>query len=447
MRAPSASVGPVGLAALAGLAALLALDGIAAAQADEPQTPPPADATDTSDETSQLLVPADPVSWQALAQNLFTGAESTASDPGRLAPLARHMLKFGPVAFVPRFDEEIVYDDNVFLTEHDREQAFLARTTLGAIADYSFGDGQHHVSAGYDMVRNDYLSGDAKNFVEQFASGEIDLGFQHLKLTAGDRWEDRTDPVLVVFSDKIERKINTAYGLVGWHEDTWYTDLRAQRVTTAFDDPVDQQFDRDEDLAALEVGFLTGEDFWTFVRADIFSRDFDQMALNDGTGIAGSVGARVRRGDALDTMVRVGLRAENFDDVVPTDADDHAENVEFEGRVRWWLSRNSALDARALRTTEFSPVSNYELENLVEVGWLQQIDARLSARGGVGYEFVNPSSTSETFTRWTVGAGLRYALLDNADLTFNWRTRIRTTDAANSEYTDNQFAVGIAIRL
>jgi hypothetical protein len=51
---------------------------------------------------------------------------------------------------------------------------------------------------------------------------------------------------------------------------------------------------------SVRVGFLTGEDFWTFVRADVFSRDFDQMALNDGTGIAGSVGARVRRGDALD---------------------------------------------------------------------------------------------------------------------------------------------------
>jgi opacity protein-like surface antigen len=435
MRVPSAS---------AGLVALVALPGIALARAPAPQeTPPP----DTSADTSKILVPADAVSRQALREDLFTGAESTVGDPGRLEPLARHMLKFGPVDLLPKFDEEIVYDDNVFLTEHDKEADFIARTGLGALADYAFGGGQHHLTAGYDMLRNDYLNGDAKNFVEQFASAQLDLSYQHLKISVGDRWEDRTDPVLVIFSDKIERTINTAHGFVGWHEDAWYTDLRAQRVTTAFDDPADQIFDRSEDLASLEVGFLARDEAWAFVRADVFSRNFDNFGLNDGTGVAGSVGARFKRGDEIDSMVRVGLRAESFDDTVPTDADSSAVNVEFEGRLRWWVSRGAAIDARALRTTEFSPVSNYELENLAEVAWLQQLDEKLSARAGFGIEFVNPSNTSDTFTRWTFGAGVRYAVLDNADLTFNWRTRIRTTDAPNAEYTDDQFTIGFAIRL
>jgi polysaccharide export outer membrane protein len=453
MRVPIASVR---------VAALLALSGAAfgrtpAPQDDKKQDDKKAKATDASADqnapaeaapaASEIVVPADTVAWQTLSEELFTSAETSVADPGRLEPLARHIVKFGPIELLPKFDENLVYDDNVFLTEKQTERAWIARTGLGLLTDYTFGGGSHHLTAGYDQMRNYYLSGDAKNFVEQVASGQIDLGFQHLKITLGDRWEDRTDPILAVFTDKIERTINTPHGLVGWHADRWYADVSGQQVTTRYHDPVNAEFDRAEGLASLETGYLAREELWTFVRVDATSRSFDNPGLNDGRGAGIQFGARGKRGDEIDALVSVGVLSESFDDNFATDADDTAINAVGEARVRWWVTRSAAFDARLLRVSEFSPVSNYEIDNRAEVGWMQQIDTRLSARGGVGIEYINPSNSSDTFTRYTAGAGLRYALFANADLTLNWRTRIRSTSAPNGDYTENQYTLGFSIRL
>jgi hypothetical protein len=449
MRVPTASALSIAIVALTGVAY-----GRAPAQEENKPKAKATDSaadqaapTDQAAESTEVLVAADTTAWQTLTQDLFTSGESSVADPGRIEPLARHILKLGPVELLPKFDQDLVYDDNVFLTERQTERDFISRTRLGIVGDYAFGGGQHHISAGYDMLRNVFLGGDAKDFVEQLASAQLDLSFQHLKITVGDRYEDRTDPILAVFTAKVERVINTPHALVGWHEDTWYMDVSAQDVTTRYDDPSFQQYDRSEGLASFEVGRLAREDVWTFARVDATDRTFDNAGLNDGHGVDLLVGARVRRGEELDSMVSIGVLSEHFDDTVPTDADNSALNVIGEGRVRWWVTRSSALDARILRTSEFSPVSNYEIDNRVELGWMQQIDSRLSARGGVGVEYVNPSSPDDTFTRYTVGAGLRYALLANADLTLNWRLRLRSTSAANGDYTDNQFSLGFSIRL
>ena len=442
--------------------ALLALCGAAFGRAPQPQDDKKQDdkkakATDAPQDqnvpaepapaSSEILVPADTVAWQTLSADLFTSAETSVADPGRLEPLARHILKFGPVELLPKLDQEIVYDDNVFLTEKQTERDFISKTYLGMLAEYGFGGGSHHLSAGYDQMRNAFLGGDASNFVEQVASGQVDLGFQHLKVTFGDRWEDRTDPILAVFTAKIQRTINTPHALVGWHEESWYCDVSGQDVTTKYHDPVNEEFDRSEGLASLETGFLAREELWAFVRVDATNRSFDNPGLNDGRGTGVQVGVRAKRGDEIDALVSVGALSEKFDDNFATDANDTALNVVGEARLRWWVTRSAAFDARLLRVSEFSPVSNFEIDNRAEVGWMQQLDTRLSARGGVGVEYINPSNTSDTFTRWTLGAGLRYALLANADLTLSWRLRVRSTDAPNGDYTENQYTLGFSIRL
>lgn len=452
MRVRTASVAAALLFASAGAAF-----GLTPVQDDKKQDDKKAKASDAAAEqnapaenapaSSEIVVPADTVAWQTLTEDLFTSAETSVADPGRLEPLARHILKFGPVELLPKFDENLVYDDNVFLTEKNTERDWIAKTYLGLLADYTFGGGSHHISAGYDQMRNLFLSGDAKDFVEQTASGQVDLGFQKLKITFGDRWEDRTDPILAVFTAKIQRTINTPHALVGWHEEGWYAEVSGQDVTTKYHDPVNEEFDRSEGLASLETGFLAREDLWTFVRVDATNRSFDNPGLNDGHGYGLQVGAKGKRGDEVDAMMSVGFLDESFDNKFATDSSNSAVNAVGEARLRWWVTRSAALDARLLRVSEFSPVSNYEIDNRAELGWMQQIDTRLSARGGFGIEYINPSNTSDTFTRWTVGAGLRYALLANADLTLNWRLRIRSTDSPNGDYTENQYTLGFSIRL
>ncbi len=393
------------------------------------------------------VVPADTVGWQSLAQDLFVSGESSLVDPGRIEPLPRNILKFGAIELLPKFDEQLVYDDNIFLTENDRESDCILRSGLGLLADYRFGEGAHRLSAGGDMTRHTFLGGDADDFTETLLSAQLELTFRRLALAFGDRFEDRTDPQLSVFTGKIERTINTVHGRVGWSDDDRRFELRGQRSTTEYDDTAFTTFDRDEDLLALEGAQLIEEDAFAFARVDGMARSFEEGALNDMDGVAASVGLRMKRGADIDGMARLGLRAESFDDGVATDSDDSAVNPELEARLRWWLLRSAALDLRLERTTEFSPVSNYQVATRGEVTWMHQLEQRLSARVGGGIENVNPSSTDPSFTRYTLGAGLRYAVLENADLTLAWRLRLGDTSATTGDYTGNQVTLGFALRL
>src|SRR5215831_9410669 len=121
---------------------LLALSGAAFARAplqeEKKQDDKKAKATDAPQEQnapaepapSEILVPADTVAWQTLSADLFTSAETSVADPGRLEPLARHILKLGPVELLPKLDQEIVYDDNVFPTEKQTERDWISKTYL-----------------------------------------------------------------------------------------------------------------------------------------------------------------------------------------------------------------------------------------------------------------------------------------------------------------------------
>lgn len=393
------------------------------------------------------VVPADTVGWQSLAQDLFLSGESSLVDPGRIEPLPRNILKFGAIELLPKFDEQLVYDDNIFLTENDRDGDFILKSGLGLLADYRFGQGAHRLSAGADVTRHTFLGDDADDFTEKLLSAQLELTFRRLAIALGDRFEDRTDPLLSVFTDKIERTINTVHGRAGWSDDDRKFELRGQRSTTTHDDDAFAAFDRDEDLLALEGAQLVDEDAWAFARVDVMARSFDQGALNDMDGVAASVGLRMKRGSDIDGMARLGLRAERFDDGVATDSDDSAINPELEGRLRWWLARAAALELRVERTTEFSPVSNYQVTTRGEATWMHQLEQRLSARLGGGVEHVDPSSTDPSFIRYTLGAGLRYAVLENADLTLAWRLRLRDTSATTGDYTGNQITLGFALRL
>lgn len=393
------------------------------------------------------VVATDGVEWQTLADNLFVSGERGIADPGKVEPEPRNVMKLGPVTLLPKWDEEVMYDDNVFLTESDEEDDFILRSRLALLADWQIGSSGHRLTGGWDMLRNWFMGGEARNFVENLASAQLDLNFRHLRISAGDRWEDRTDPILAVFTGKIERTINTAYGTVGWHTDSRYAEAKAQGITTEYDDASFQGFDRDEQLAHGEFGWLAQDDLWAFVRAGVIARKFDQNQLNDMSGQTVSGGFRFRRAPEWDASLRVGVRVENFDDTVATDDHDHALNPEVEGRALWWPTRRDGVDLRVVHTTEFSPVSNYEILDRVEIGWTRALTGRVRSRAGMGFERVDPSDVADTFWRYSLGAGATWRVREFVDVTFNWRIRIRATDVPNGDYTGNQVSLGIAVRL
>jgi hypothetical protein len=426
---------------------VLALPALAPAQSDATQqTPLPPTTTDAST-LSESLTASDAMEWETLADTLFISGERGVADPGRVEPLPRQMFRLGPVSLLPKWDEEVMYDSNVFLTDDDEQDDFILRSRVALLADWQMASSGHRISAGYDMLRNWFMGGEAKSFVEQLASAQVELNFKHVRATVGDRYEDRTDPILAVFTQKVERRLNTVYGTLGWYDDSTYVETKAQDVDTKYDDFNFEQFDRDEGYAHVEYGWRQQDELWLFARAGVVDRKFDENQLNDMFGETLSVGARWSKSPEVDASLRVGVKIEQFDDDVATDGEDSAVNPDVEARAIWWPVRRDGVDLRYVHTTEFSPVSNYEVLDRVELGWTRLLSGRIRSRAGFGVERVNPSSLADTFVRYSVGAGLAWRVLEFVDVTANWRLRIRATSTPNGDYTDNQVSVGFAVRL
>jgi hypothetical protein len=459
MRVRSGRSSPRPRPAFLALLALAAIAPAASAQEDGPRKPRDALAQEggkkqEGDETAaalegedKALVATDALQWRALTDQLFVSGERGITDPANLEPEPRQAFKFGAVSLLPKFDESVVYDSNVFLTEDDEEDDFILRTRAALLADWQLGSSGHRLSGGYDMLRHWFMQGDARNFVESFASGQLDLSFRHLRVSGGYRFEDRTDPILAVFAGKIERTLKTVHAAAGWYEDSRYFEVKAQGVGTQYDDANFQGFDRDERLAHAEYGWLVEEERWVFVRAGFVDRVFDEDQLNDMAGETASVGVRFQRAPSLDGVLRAGVRFEQFDDEVATDDDDDAINPEVEARLLWWPTRADGVDGRYVHTTEFSPVSNYEILDRAEIGWTRVLTGRVRSRAGVGVERIDPSDVGDTLWRYVLGAGVTWRPREYVDVFANWRVRIRATDAAGGDYTGHQVAVGVSVRL
>jgi hypothetical protein len=401
---------------------------------------------ESSADTGGVINSIDASAWQTLESELFVSGERGIADPGSLEPIPREVFRLGHVSILPKWDEDVIYDDNVFLTDTDAEKDFIVRSRFGALADWHFGSTGSRLVGGYDMYRNYFVQGESKHFVEQLASAQLDLDFNKLRFTVGDRWEDRTDPILAVFTAKIQRNINTIYGTGGWYEETTYLEVKAQDVATDYDSATYDSIDRTEGLAHAEFGWRTQDETWLFVRAGGINRVYDQSFLSDMVGGTASIGIRSQRAPEFDLAARIGVRYEQFDDGV-TDRDDEAIHPEFEGRALWWPIRTDGIDARYVHTTEFSPVSNYQTLDRVEVGWTHLLTGRVRSRAGFGFEFVDPSAVQDEFVRYVVGAGLAWRAAEFVDVTMDWRVRIRATDVPNGDYVGNQVSIGIAVRL
>src|SRR5262245_10284289 len=146
---------------------VLALPALAPAQSDSTQQAPLPPTTTDASTLSESLTASDAMEWETLADTLFISGERGVADPGRVEPLPRQMFRLGPVSLLPKWDEEVMYDSNVFLTDTDEQDDFILRSRFALLADWQMASSGHRISAGYDMLRNWFMGGEAKSFVEQ----------------------------------------------------------------------------------------------------------------------------------------------------------------------------------------------------------------------------------------------------------------------------------------
>src|SRR5688572_1992352 len=113
------------------------------------------------------------LTWESLTDKLFVSGERGIADPGKVEPEPRRAFHLGSLALLPKFDETVVYDDNVFLTEDDEQDDVIFRTRFAMIADWDIGTTGHKLNGGFDMTRHWFSGGESRNFVETLGSAQL----------------------------------------------------------------------------------------------------------------------------------------------------------------------------------------------------------------------------------------------------------------------------------
>ena len=384
-------------------------------------------------------------SYDALYEGLFASSEQGGIRTRPIDPTPREVLKLGPVRVIPKWDQEIYYDDNVFLTKNDQQSDVILVTRPGIVADYTFAGGTSRFIAGYEMERNHFLRDNASDFTEHLATLRFEIKRNHLSFELADRFEDRTDPILAVFTGKIERRLNTVSNRIGWNDDSWYVEFRAQRVVNEYDEVGFSAFDRDEDRLTVEHGRRLTESLWALAQGGYVGRTFELEELNDARGFLGNVGLRLVRDSDWETELRLGFRLEHYADDVPTDSRDRSLTPDLSLRGKWQVGPRSAVEFDYLHISEFSPISNFQELDRGELIYAFALGSKLTARLGGQYERVDPSE-GRSFNRTSTGVGLRYGLRANIHLSFDYLGRFRRSAASDGDYDGNTVALGLLAR-
>ena len=391
------------------------------------------------------VVEIDSETYAEKLRGLFVPGESGVLAERQIEPEPRRLIRLGAVDLLPKWDQAVVDDDNVFLTRRDAKHDTIVRSTFGLAAETRFGGDDHRFVVGYNHERNYFTGGDAQNFVEHLASAVLQLNFNRFEIEVGDRFENRTDPVIAAFTGKIDRELNTTFARLRWSDPEWYFELRGLNTTIEYKDASFRVNDRDEQRATVLYGGPMNERSESFIQLSGVGRRFEHGGLNDMTGVVVSVGARTEVGDSLEFTGRIGVRRESYDDDFTTDTDDDETALEVELRAFWGAHKGGVLDFSYVRTTEFSPIGNFQGVDRGELQYSTGVAPGLRLQLGAAAELVSPSNATR-FERYTGRAGLRFAVLDFVHLTLEYRRTFKTAAIGALKYDSNVAALGAEFR-
>lgn len=380
-------------------------------------------------------------SYLRLAQDFIFISEIGAGSVGQVPIWPRGNLRLGPLLLFPYLQGRISYTSNVFENEAERSSWFI--TEGGGIAgEVEFAGGRGDFRFGADYQHHDYLNRDL-SYSEWTAGAGV--GYRFTKwfwAEAGVKWDHLVDPVAIEFRGKMKRDQIYPYVTLGLDQ-AFGNDINIEvglrYLNASFDDRDFDTAEREEWNAYTKVSVPFMKDqSRVYVRYDYFWDDRDserQNNLDQGHQISGGIEGSIplTRTERLTGFVSVGYRRDLYDDPsfyrdgtdrIQTDNDEKRGDFFVAAAVRWLMNPRTSADFRVLRTLQFSASSNYQELSRLEATLTHNMFDRVVTRLGAFFEHSEPS-TGASITRFGVGTGARYLLLDNVDLdvSLDWRNR------------------------
>lgn len=387
--------------------------------------------------------------FYSLAEDYIFLSEIGGRRPGRVPVWPRGAFHLGPVQIFPYLEGRIGWTNNVYDTEAERESFFV--TEGGGVAgQYAFLGGRAKLTFGGDYRHFDYFSGEEDSYSEWTAGLGASYVFpMGLWIKGGIKWEHLVDPVDIQFAGRLERDqvypyinvgLDNAFGnKINVEVGVQYFD--AQYAGRSFDTG-----DRETWNGWVKVSYPFFKDTTRiYVRYDYFrsKRQSDRLNdLQDGHEVTGGLEGTfpITRSERLKGDIGIGYRRDLYGDprnyvvgteTLQTDNDSRRGVITVHASLRYLIGAKTSADLRLLRTLDFSPSANYQVINRADLSVTHNCLRNLVSRIGTFIEYSDQSDRQDSydrggnFTRFGVGIGSRYLLLDNADLdlSVDWSKR------------------------
>ena len=420
-----------------------------------------------------------------LSRNFVATSDDGFRRLGTVPIFPRGDLKLGDIRLFPYLREGAEWESNYFLASDssDAQSQWTHVNELGALADTALMGGRLRLSLSADSVWRLRYGSDAPP-----DTWDLDSSFgatytwpSSLYLKGGVQYIRRHDPSdLPLRSQDFGRTQTRTYFTVGCDRDIFFHskfkfEAGIETNQEIAQDAAYSDLDRNEYIAFLKASYPFLKDttrIFGIVRYRLDERQSE--SLNDGKGVGFSVGlegaiplssggARQLRGEiqlGFDSAVYSNDQFQSGSSTVVADSNDSATTANVVARLEYLMSTKGSIDLRYLHQAEFSFYGNYQVVDRVDLNFSRNLTRRLTGRVSTFYEHTDPSGKSPPETippspdtadapntsRWGLGAGVRWAWTEWADLDLSADAEWRADDVQPG-YANYRAVFGITFYL
>ncbi len=392
-----------------------------------------------------------------------------ACSAGAASALEPNGIPFGPFRAYPSLSYDLKYEDNVYRTESNEQDAWV--NVLTPAIELRGLSGPNAYVLGYELSkawysedggRNDYLHH------RLYANAALEFATRH-HLDLNYEFKDWTDPRGTDFeADEVVDVVrDTAAGtdVDEWHQHQLggtYTfgapsargrlELHADQAWRRYDN--NGQEYRDRDATTLGATFYARVMPKTSLLFEVAQTDIDYV--NEGAAPPGSTSLdsterRYLAGVTWDATAKttgtakVGYLTKDFDD----GSRDDFSGSSWEVGVTWRPLTYSAVDLTTSRSTseQTTGTDDYVLTKDFGIAWTHDWGVRLSTKFDAKWAWDEYNTTDREDDRSTYGMGLTYALNRWLDLGASYRYLERDSSAAGKDYDNNTFMLTVKAAL
>lgn len=395
-------------------------------------------------------------------EDLVTGAGISRYGGIAYVPFwARNAIRLGRFSIFPFAHLEGVWHSDIDGLEKNNQSAFEVMASAGVLTEYLAEGGRtkFKMSARADYRWYDDVLTDAFTYVggvgfetrfKRFYTIAAGVEFERAQIpedlnTSLSKGDDRVERMSVYANGTWDRFISDHMKLEAGGSYSWIDDLS--------DDASNGGDYTELDLYGRLSHAIMRHESFAYAEYRYATRDADgpasdlEYAHEVRLGVSGILPhGRVRRlvGDAW-----VGYRTEKYD--ASDDAgslgrglDDEVSLITFGGDLTYKPSAYTSANLQFTHSNAFSAVSNYNVVDSVTLGITQNLSHRLLGRLAASWSGIEPEGESYG-NRMSLGAGLRWVVSDNFDVTADYEYMHRWAGAGLDEGSAHRVAVGATL--